>query len=228
MGLLRFFILFTVLLFFSSNLFSIDKIGIFSGRIVKINLKAQLVRFKVDFPNMKYLNKKDRVEFWDDNNHFLKCEGYIAGKTNDYLLLKVPGLMSCQKVVNISNGKYIKFSSEDLVNNIKIGKKLVALLLKKRLALQGKLSRYKKNLSSHIERVNAINQRFQILQEKLRREWRNELALLEEDRTVQMEQYSDIQLRVDEADHKLEKYRIYDKNLKLDRWSLDTRLYYKK
>ena len=33
-----------------------DETGIFSARIAKINEKASLVRFKVDFSNFRYLN----------------------------------------------------------------------------------------------------------------------------------------------------------------------------
>jgi hypothetical protein len=66
------------------------------------------------------------------------------------------------------------------------------------------------------------------LREKLEREWRDELALLEEDKLVSERNYLEYKNRINEIDFKLEKYRIYDDNLKTDRWALDPRLFYKK
>ena len=34
--------------------------------------------------------------------------------------------------------------------------------------------------------------------------------------------------QIDDLDHKLEKYRIHNNNMELDRWSLDSRLYRRK
>ena len=42
--------------------------GFFSGRISKINKEISTVRIKVDFDNIKYLNPKDKIEFWDEKN----------------------------------------------------------------------------------------------------------------------------------------------------------------
>ena len=40
--------------------------------------------------------------------------------------------------------------------------------------------------------------------------------------------YKHSQARLSELEHKLQKYRIEDENLKEDRWSLDPKLYFKK
>jgi predicted nuclease with TOPRIM domain len=109
-----------------------------------------------------------------------------------------------------------------------MGKSLIDILLKKRLALSGKLRREQKDLDSFIEKVNGVNARYQILREKLEAEWRDQVASLEEDKTTSLRNYKDLERRVDELDTKLQRYRIEDKNLKLDRWALDPRLYYKK
>lgn len=202
--------------------------GIFSGRIAKVNMDASLIRVKVDFENMKYLNKKDKVNFWDERSPGLQCQGHILGKSNDYLLLRIPEINRCKGVVALTPGMYFRFYSVDLINNLKMGRELVDILIKKKLALGGSLSRKKKELDSHIEKVNAVNMRYKILRDKLEAEWRDEIAALEEDRLITVREYKDTESRLLDAEHKLEKYRIEDQNLHEDRWSLDPRLYYRK
>lgn len=204
------------------------RLGLFSGRISRLNSEAGLIRIKIDFTNMKYLNKKDQVEFWDERGPEVKCRGYIVGKSNEYLLLKVPEFEYCKKFIFVTEGAYIKFFSQDLVNNIQMGKELVSILLKKRLALNGRLLKNQKELDRHIEKVNAVNLRYKVLRDKLEAEWREELANLEEDRLTAFRNYKDLEGRILDLDNKLEKYRIEDKNLKQDRWALDPRLYYPK
>ncbi len=206
----------------------LKRLGIFSGRISRLNSEAGLMRIKIDFTNMKYLNKKDQVEFWDERGPEVKCRGFIVGKSNEYLLLKVPEFNYCKKFIFVTEGAYIKFFSQDLVNNIKMGRELVSILLKKRLALNGRLLNNQKELDRHIEKVNAVNLRYKVLRDKLEAEWREELANLEEDRLTAFRNYKDLEGRILDLDNKLEKYRIEDKNLKKDRWALDPRLYYPK
>lgn len=202
--------------------------GLFSGRIAKINEPASLVRLKLDFVNMKYINKRDKVEFWDTNNSETKCQAYVVGKTGSYLLLKVPDFKFCKKHVFMNIGSYLKLFAQDLVNNIEMGKELVSILLKKRLAIHGLMSENKKELDAHIEKVNAINSRFTVLRDKLEAEWRDEVALVEEDRINFYKKYKDYEMQLNEINHTLEKYRIGDENLETDRWALDSRLFYKK
>jgi len=202
--------------------------GIFSARISRVNDKASLLRLKVDFANMKYLNKKDKVEFWDERGSDVKCKAYIVGKSNDYLLMKIPEYQYCKKFIFITEGAYIQLFSQDLVNNLAMGKELVDILLKKKIALSSKMLRNKKSLDSHIESVNAVNLRYKVLRDKLEAEWREELASLEEDRLISFRNYKDVEGQLLEIDDKLEKYRIEDKNLKEDRWALDPRLYFNK
>ncbi|MBC7539289.1 MAG: hypothetical protein H7281_10740 [Bacteriovorax sp.] len=202
--------------------------GFFSGRISRINRAINVVRVKVDFDNIKYLNPKDKIEFWDEKNNTQKCKSYIIGRTSDYLLLKVPELPSCEKYLYFTSGSYFKFYSEDLLNNVKMGKEVVTILLKKRMAVQGQLEGRNKEITAHVERVNAINARYQTLREKLDQEWQKELHALDEDKTYAVRSYKDLERRRDEIDQKLEQYKIKDENLTLDRWSLDSHLYFKK
>ncbi len=202
--------------------------GHFSGRISKINKKASLVRVKVNFANVKYLNKKDKVVFWDQRSDNRKCKAYIAGRSSDYLLLKVPNFEFCFETMYFNPGAYLSLFSEDLVNNIKMGREVMELLVKKSLAIRGKIHGHEKNLNNHIERVDVVNYKYKLLRDKLEAEWRKELAALEEDRVESLRNFKGLQIRMHEIDHKMQKYKIEDENLVMDRWSLDPRLYFKK
>ncbi len=226
MKLISFALLFIFLT--SQNVFGEDDVAIFSGRASRINFKADLLRIKIDFGNVKYLNVKDKVEFWDERDSSKRCKAYLVGKSNDYLLFKVPSINFCKTKVFLSVGAYLKFYSIDLFNNIKMGKSLIDILLKKRLALSGKLRREQKSLDSFIEKVNSVNARYQILRDKLEAEWRDQIGSLEEDKTTSLRNFKDLEIRLEGLDKKLQRYSIEDKNLKLDRWALDPRLYFKK
>ena len=202
--------------------------GLFSARVSKINVEGGLVRVRAQFDNVRYLNKKDKVSFWDVHHPLIRCTAYVVGKSNDYFTIRVPDYKSCLRGVTMSLGRYLQFYSQDLANNIAMGRELVDILLKKRLAIQGKVSRNQKDLDSYTEKVNAINERYKLLREKLESEWREELGLIEDDRLVSLRNFKDLQMRLDELDLKLQKYKIEDENLVTDRWSLDPRLFYKK
>lgn len=202
--------------------------GFFSGRISKINRDISVVRVKVDFDNVKYVNVKDKVEFWDEKNTVLKCKSYVLGRTADYILLKLSDFKFCERSIYLTTGAYFKFFSEDLQNNVSMGKEVVTILLKKRMAVQGQMEVKNKELTSHMDRVNAINARYQTLRDKLDQEWQREVHGLDEDRTFTLRSYKDLERRRDEIDQKLEQYKLKDENLTLDRWSLDSSLYFKK
>ena len=79
-----------------------------------------------------------------------------------------------------------------------------------------------------MDRVGAINARYQTLRDKLDQEWQKEVHALDEDKTFSLRSYKDLERRRDEIDQKLEQYKLKDENLTLDRWSLDSNLYFKK
>ncbi|MBL6990914.1 MAG: hypothetical protein ISR65_14105 [Bacteriovoracaceae bacterium] len=205
-----------------------NKKGVFSGRVSKLNMKASFVRVKVDFNNMKYINKHDVIEIFHGINDSVRCKSYVFGKTSEYLLLKVSDINFCFNNVGINLGGYLRFYSEDLVNNLKVGKELFALLLKKRLAVQSLMHKYKKELEAHVEKAGAVNDRYNILQDKLRGEWEHELLLLEEDRSNAFMKFSKLEAELIDLDHKMEQYRIDEDNLAVDRWALDSKQYYRK
>lgn len=200
----------------------------FSGRISKLNSTAKLMRLRVDFENAKFLNSNDRIEFWNDTYPDRKCSAYLLKKANNYFLLKVPNYIDCLDKVRITVGTYLHLYSPDLEENLKTAKDLFVILNKKKLALQARMRRFDKEVSSYMEKMDAVNKRYEILRQKMEIEWKKELSALEEDKTESYMNYKNTMLRLNELDHKIQKYRVEDQNLVKDRWSLDPKLYYKK
>ena len=200
----------------------------FTGLISRLNKPARLARIKTDFVNIKFLNRGDRVEFWNDTYPDQKCMALVEGRSNDYLLLKIPQFESCILKVNFTTGTHLHFDSPELKESVKVVQELIEILLKKRLAMQSKKIRHQKELTGHVEKVDAVNKRYEILRQKLEIEWQKELSALEEDKARTFTEFKNAEARVNEIDTKLEAYRIEDHNLKLDRWSLDPALYIKK
>jgi len=200
----------------------------FTGRFSRLNGKARLARIRTDFENIKFLNRKDRLEFWSETYPEQRCMALVEGRTNDYLLIKIPQYDTCIRKVHFTTGSFMHFRSEDLGATVKIAKELVEILLKKRLAINAKKERHQRELSGHIEKVDTVNKRYEILRQKLEIEWQKELSALEEDKSRSFTEFKNSEARLNEIDTKLEAYRIEDHNLKLDRWSLDPALYIRK
>lgn len=200
----------------------------FGGTISRINPAARLMRVRSDFANIKFFNRKDRLEFWNESYPDQRCPAFVEGRTNDYLLLKVPDYDRCILRLHFTTGTYMHFESGDLKQTIKVAKELIEVLLKKRLAMNAKKQRHQRELDSYVEKVDTVNKRYEILKQKLEIEWQKELASLEEDKSRSFTEFKNSEARVNEIDTKLESYRIEDHNLKIDRWSLDPALYIKK
>jgi hypothetical protein len=201
---------------------------IFSGRISRINNIAKLIRLKITFENSKFLRKKDRVEFWNETYPDKRCMAYVEGKTSEYILLRVPQYELCINSVFASVGSYLHLYSPDLENGLEVAKDLVSILKKKHLALTARMSRFEKEVSGFVEKMDAVNKRYEVLRQKLELEWQKELSNLEEDKTKSYMRYKHTQSRMNELEHKLQQYRVHDQNLTEDRWSLDPKLYFKK
>lgn len=202
--------------------------NIFSGRISRINSVAKLARIRTDFANIKFLNRKDRVEFWNETYPGQRCIALVEGRTNDYFLIRIPQFETCVRKVHFTSGTYLHFESPDLNQTTKIVNELVEILLKKRLAMTAKKERHQRELDGFVEKVDVVNKRYEILRQKLEIEWQKELAALEEDKARSFTEFKNSEARVNEIDTKLETYRVEDHNLKLDRWSLDPALYIRK
>lgn len=226
--------LFMLIYLFSSTIaFSQLKSGevkhaLFSGHISRINTTAGLIRLRVDFDNMKFINRKDRIEFWNESYPDMRCVSYVEGRSNRYLLLKVPSYKACIEKVGFTVGTYLHLYSEDLEKSLATAGELVDILLKKHLALKARESRFQKEVDGYVEKIDVVNKRYEILRQKLELEWQNELSSLEEDKSKTNMLYRQTQARIFEVENKLHQYRVEDQNLKEDRWSLDPKLYFKK
>lgn len=206
-----------------------DELGThFSGRISRLNREAKLARIRTDFANIKFLNRKDRIEFWNDSYPETRCSSFVEGRTNDYLLLKIPDYERCIRIMHFTTGSYLHFDSKDLNQTVDLAREVVEILLKKRLAIRAKKERHQKDLDTYVEKVDVVNKRYEVLRQKLEIEWQKELASMEEDKAQTFTEFKNSEARLNEIDTKLEAYRIEDHNLKLDRWSLDPALYIKK
>lgn len=200
----------------------------FSGMISRLNGVARLARIRTDFANIKFLNRRDRLEFWNETYPEQRCIALVEGRTNDYLLIKVADFDNCIRRVHFTTGSYLHFESPDLQRSVSIARELVEILLKKRLAMQAKKERHQRDLDGYVEKIAAVNQRYEILRQKLEIEWQKELGAVSEDKSRTFTEFKSSEARLNEIDAKLEAYRIEDHNLKLDRWSLDPALYIKK
>ena len=200
----------------------------FVGYVSRINSAAKLIRIRTDFANIKFFNHKDRVDFWNESYPDKRCPSFVEGRTNDYLLLRISQFEDCIKRVHFTTGSHLHFESPDLGKTVNVVNELLQILLKKRLAMQVKKERHHKELTGHIEKVDSVNKRYEVLRQKLEIEWQKELAALEEDKAKSFTEYKNAEARLNEIDVKLEAYRLEDHNLKLDRWSLDPALYQKK
>lgn len=207
----------------------VDELGNhFAGHISRLNAPARLMRIRTTFENIKFLTRKDRLEFWNETYPNQRCVALVEGRTNDYLLLRIPFYETCIRRVHFTTGSYLHFESADLAQNVKIARELIQILLKKRLAMRSKKERLQKELTGHVEKVDAVNKRYEILRQKLEIEWQKELSALEEDKAQNFTEFKNAEARLNEIDVKLEAYRVEDHNLKLDRWSLDPALYIRK
>lgn len=200
----------------------------FTGRLSRVNKTARLARVRTEFPNIKFLNRKDRLEFWDESYPQNRCQALVEGRTNDYLLIKIPDYDRCIRNIHFTTGSYLHFESKDLKQTLVQARELVEILLKKRLAMRAKKERHERELSTYVEKVDTVNKRYEILRQKLEIEWQKELAAMEEDKAVTFAEFKNAEARLNEIDTKLEAYRVEDNNLKLDRWSLDPALYIRK
>ena len=203
-------------------------LGEFAGRISKLNAPAGLLRIRIQFSNLRYLNRGDRVKFKTGMGSTHTCQAVIKGKSNDYLLIQVPFFARCHKYLHFTVGSYLHFHSQDLIKNIEQGKEVIGILLKKRIALDARKRSFQKDLEVYEKKVQTTNDRYQVLMEKMAKEQRQVLRALADDNSLALKNIAEVEDRINKVDYKLEQYKVSDQNLELDRWSLDHRLYFKK
>ena len=209
----------------------LDSAGYFKGRITKINGEASLIRVKLDFHNMRFINKRDRIEFWPETVEAKKmanCYGTVLGRTDNYLLVKLANWDECNRSVNLALGNYLSMYSPDLANNLMVAKDLMEVLAKKRLATEGRLQRLEKERVIHLDKVQVINDRYSILKAKLEAQWQEEIDKLNSDHKDAEIELQNVRNELHAIDAKMEQYRVDDDNYKMDRWALDSKLYFRK
>ena len=162
---------------------SITEEATFPGQVSRLNETAQLMRVRVQFKNAKFLNKNDRVEFWNETYPNQRCVAKVLARSNTHLLFQVPEYKTCIIKVQLTTGSTLHFWSQDLENNLKTAHELVNILQKKRMAMIARKRHSQRELDGHVEKVEAINRRFEVLKQKLEVEWQKELADLEEDKS---------------------------------------------
>jgi hypothetical protein len=200
----------------------------FPGRVSRLNSTAALMRVRTEFKNAKFLNKGDRLEFWSDINPRRRCVTKVEGRSNEYLLLRVPDYDGCVRSVYLTVGSYLHFWSQDLENNLVTVKELVEVLMKKRMAMLAMKRRHENDLKTYPEKLEITTQRFDVLKRKLAAEEAKALGELEEAKTRDFVLFKQAEARLNEVESKLESYRIHDQNYTTDRWSLDPDLHFKK
>mgnify|MGYP001627264201 CR=1 FL=1 len=200
----------------------------FSGRVSRLNSPAGLMRIRLEYKNAKFLNRGDRVEFWNESHPEQRCVSVVEGRSNLHLLLRIPEYGTCVQRIHFTTGSYLHFWSKDLENNLRAAHELIEILLKKRMALLARKRHHQRDLDAHVEKVEAINKRYEVLRQKLEAEWAKDLAAQEEDRSVSLVAFKQAEARLNEVESKLEAYRIHEHNFTVDRWALDPDLYIQK
>jgi len=209
----------------------LDSAGYFKGRITKINANASLIRIKLDFHNMRFINKRDKIEFWPETVEAKKmanCYGTVLGRTDNYLLVKLASWYECNRSVNLALGNYLSMYSPDLANNLLVAKDLMEVLAKKRLATEGRLKRLEQEKVVHLDKVQVINDRYTILKAKLEAQWQEEIEKLNADHKDAEVELQNVRNELHAIDAKMEQYRVDDDNYKVDRWAIDPKLYFRK
>lgn len=106
----------------------------------------------------------------------------MNGKSNDYILIRVPDFNFCKINISLTLGTYALFYSKDLENNLKMGRELYRVLMKKRLAVESILRNRELEIKTYVQKVGAVNSRYDVLRQKLEQEWEQELSNLANDR----------------------------------------------
>jgi len=138
---------------------SITEEATFPGQVSRLNETAQLMRVRVEFKNAKFLNKNDRVEFWNETYPNQRCVAKVMARSNTHLLFQVPEYKTCIIKVQLTTGSTLHFWSQDLENNLKTAHELVKILQKKRMALLARKRFHQRELDGHVEKVEAVNRR---------------------------------------------------------------------
>lgn len=200
----------------------------FKGRIIRIDEAAQLMRVHVELDRMRFLARGDRVSFWFERDERQVCQGVLKGRTNEYLLFKVPNLLGCREHVPLWMGVFLHFESNDLDKNITSAQELITILLTKRKGLKGRLEVHERALQQLLDEVEDLDVKHNYLREQLGAEKNAELGALHQTHQRRMGEYQQVRQRLHDVIFELERFRVEESNLSWDRWSLDESKHFKK
>ena len=203
-----------------------NDLSVFSGRVSSFHLEAKIIKFKLNFANIRYLSKGNKVKFWTEYQNNYQCQGIVLVRSSFHILVKVSKISQCNSLSPFVVGKYYFFGSKDLRNNIETGKDLIKILLKKKIALRGKIKQKNKMNETFLNKEDAVNNRYEILKKKLELERMKKLGELKIDQENILKSIENLDERLNAVNVKLEKYRVDDKNLIEDRWSIDPSYHY--
>tara|TARA_B100000925_G_scaffold291844_2_gene281861 strand:+ start:155 stop:856 length:702 start_codon:yes stop_codon:yes gene_type:complete len=210
-----------IILIFTFPTIGFADLSKFKARLYSVKKEVHLLKFRVNFPNARFLTPGTSVKFRTNIGLNYYCDGVVLSKSVNHFLLKVPHIENCSRYQNLSLGINADFISTDLEKNIISAQELINVLNKKRLAIFGKLKRVKKRLTTFVERESAVNFRYDTLSSKLEAERQEALLALESEKIMDTQNFKNFSSKLDEIDFKLEKYRIHDTNDVDERWSLD-------
>ena len=195
--------------------------------MVHVNEKVKLLRIHTRAVNVKYLGGGDRIRL-GGRGGMTECQGDVVARSKEHILLKLPRFNFCSRNVSLAKGIWLKFYGQSLVEKVAKGRKLVEILLKKRLALLGRLGDEKKDLKRQGEKIDIINRKYGILRDKVELEWKDALAELEQEHMRMLKKRETFEKSLVKINKQLERYRVEDETWQWDRWSLDKRFYFQK
>ena len=111
-------------------------------------------------------------------------------------------------------GAYLHLYSKDLAKNIQKGKEVLDLLLKKRISMESRKRKFQKKLTSFEEKIEAVNERYSVLRQKLEKELQGIIDDLDSDRIIASRNLKNAEIELKKIDQKLELYRVSDKKFR--------------
>ena len=193
---------------------------LFTGRVSKLIPEQGLMRLRLEFANSKFLKREDDLEFWNEGRPDVRCQAFIRGRSNEYVLAEVREWGECIRKVGVTTGSFLFFDSKEFQKTLNSAQEMMKILLKKRAVLSGFRDRnntanYENNL--RMDNINAI---YQERMERLKSEWQEALKGVTELKNNNDRDMLSIDNQIKALDFEIERYRVEDENVIKDHWSL--------
>lgn len=190
----------------------------FSGVI--LNNNSEFLTLKINNSNIKFFKNGDEVFFFNKIYADYKCRGIVEKGNRERLILKVTDYTNCKKYMSLTANSTIDLESNDLLTNLSMAKDVENILLKKKMILEHKVLRLKKDIKSRNLKYQSIEQEYEekIASLSLEKEEKKQNVLLIEDES--RKQINDAKLKLIDIDKKLQLYRVEDQRYRRSQWSL--------